>query len=353
MIPHFHILGSNTPRPSSNKTIFADGAADETFRPDLDMELSHWVPNRTPEIYKANTSTEICMNFIVQNTVAGWDLAINNHLDVDGLLSVFTLVHSDMARKHRDTIVQAAEMGDFWAYGDEKAQILFQGLTLLMNELHREKHDIRTIYERCFEAAIRLLENPTPQPGLEALSQSLRRIETGEIGRHVHAPHFVHYHIPRSLAEANLTKALHIPAFNAPIQDNMWLHPQARHQLDFEKVHLVSVETAEGHYYDLHYPGYIWADAPHAWRAPGITHSGSSNGYSFNHAPLTAAAEELTSRETAPGRWVLVEQLSPFSAVPGRNFPVILSFLDETGRPAPSHLLPAEVISLLAPIFTE
>jgi hypothetical protein len=110
----------------SRKTIFVDGSPDQTFRDGIDMELSHWFPNRTPEKYKADTSTEICMNFVSEQSSADWDLAINNHLDVDGILSVFTLIHSEFALQHRETLVEATEMGDFWAWGNERAQRLFQ-----------------------------------------------------------------------------------------------------------------------------------------------------------------------------------------------------------------------------------
>ena len=44
-----YVLGSRRPQPMSKRTIFADGSADETFRDDVDLELSHWLPNRTPQ----------------------------------------------------------------------------------------------------------------------------------------------------------------------------------------------------------------------------------------------------------------------------------------------------------------
>jgi hypothetical protein len=80
--PRLHILGTKTrERPSSVRTIFADGSADRSLRTGVDLELSHWYPNRTPESYKADTSTEICMNFVASADV-NFDLVINNHADV-------------------------------------------------------------------------------------------------------------------------------------------------------------------------------------------------------------------------------------------------------------------------------
>ncbi len=97
---NFYILGSEKYRPTSRKTIFADGSADSSYRPEMDIELSHWIHNRTPDIYKADTSTEICMNFIEKHAPEDWDLAINNHLDVDGILCVFTLQFSPYLSSH-------------------------------------------------------------------------------------------------------------------------------------------------------------------------------------------------------------------------------------------------------------
>jgi hypothetical protein len=354
---NFYILGSETRRPFSRKTIFVDGTHDDSFREGVDLELSHWIPNRTPDRFRADTSTEICMNFIWEESTDGWDLAINNHLDVDGILSVFTLVHPDFARRYRSVIVEAAEMGDFWAWGEEGAQRLFQGLTLKMEALRDAKTDIRRIYEECFEEVFRLVEDAHPdgrvQQGIEALRESVERVETGEIRRLVLHPRLVHYAIPRHLAETSLTKTLHIPAFNAPLSDDTWLHPQARNRFDRERVHLVSVDTEQGTYYDIWYPGYMWADTPHSWRAPGFHFRGSTNGYYYGYQPLEKAVEQLASMEPHQGRWTIVRELSPFSSIPGRNFPVVVSFMGEDGQPAPSGISPNSVAEILSEAFAE
>ncbi|MCF6093007.1 hypothetical protein L1765_03230 [Microaerobacter geothermalis] len=358
MIPNFYIIGSEEKRPSSRRTIFADGSADLTYRQDVDMELSHWIPNRTPAIYKADTSTEICMNFIERESMEEWDLAINNHLDVDGVLSIFTLVHSDFALKNRETIVQAAEMGDFFAWGGKPAQILFQGLTLLMNELHDKKVDIKEIYKKCFGQVFALIEgvqgeNPPIKKGIEALLQSVQRIESGEIERKVYHERFVHYHIPRSLSEKNLEKAITIPLFNDLLSDKLWLWPQARNKWDKEKVQFLSVEDKEGWYYDLWYPGYMWAETPNSWRAPGFQFKGSTNGYYYGYEPLNKAVLQLQKMDEGNGMWTIAKELSPFSSIKGRNFPVILSYIDGDQHPVISKIPPTEVAALLASVFQD
>ncbi|MEZ2660151.1 DUF6687 family protein [Aneurinibacillus aneurinilyticus] len=355
MIPHFYILGSKTERPVSRRTIFTDGAPDATFRPGIDVELSHWIPNTTPDVYAADTSTEICMNFISQNDTDEWDLAINNHVDVDGVLAVFTLVHSKQAMLHRETIIQAAEMGDFSNWGNHAAQILYQGLTVLMDDLKAKKTDTQHVYEACFKQTFSLLEGRTDDvrvvQGMEALQQSVNRVESGGIlRREVHA-RFAHYHIPFTLVKASLAKTLKIPAFNEEIKDDMWLHPQVRNRLDKEKIQLVSAEAEQGWYYDVWYPGYMWADTPHSWRAPGFIFNGSTNGYMYGYEPLEAAVRTLQKLETANGTWMLAHELSPFSSISGRNFPVVLSFLSENNQPAASELPPERVVLILASAF--
>ncbi|MFT9847041.1 DUF6687 family protein [Aneurinibacillus sp. REN35] len=356
MISNFYILGSTAKRPASQRTIFTDGAPDATFRPGVDMELSHWIPNDTPTQYKADTSTEICMRFAESNTSKGWDLAINNHLDVDGVLAVFTLVHSQIALTHRQTVIQAAEIGDFSGWGEESAQILFQGLTILMNDLKASGEDTQRIYEACFIRAQELLagkeiEEPRIQAGLRALHDSINRIASGCIERQELHSRFVHYHIPADLTVVSLAKTVEVPAFNAEVQDNMWLHPQARNRLDREKVHLVSAQVQEGWYYDVWYPGYMWADTPNSWRAPGFAFNGSTNGYRYAYAPLEDAVRTLQAEETADGIWTLAQELSPFSSVAGRNFPIVLSFLTSKNEPVASKLAPDRVASVLAAAF--
>ncbi|MCX7570442.1 hypothetical protein OS242_10760 [Tumebacillus sp. DT12] len=355
MISQFFVLGSQQERPVSRRTIFADGSADKTFREEIDLELSHWVPNRTPERYQANTSTEICLNFVAHRPAGEWDLAINNHFDVDGILSVFSLVHAEYALQHRDILVQAAEMGDFWAWGERPAQILFQGLTLFYNRLRADQTDAREIYEQSFKLVIDLIERgieaePAVKEGLDALARSVERVVAGEIERTVYHDRFVMYRIPRHLAEADLGKALHIPTFNAPLADDMWLHPQARHRDDLEKMHLVAVETADGWQYDLHVPGYMWADTLQAWRAPGFAFSGSTNGHYYGFLELEQAVADLQAWETGNGEWTLAAQLSPFASIKGRNYPVILSVIGGEASTV-SRLQPEAVAERLADVF--
>ena len=78
--------------------------------------LTHWQGNRTPRRYKADTSTEIALSFVVSSEARdNWAtaVAVNNHFDTDGVLSVWTLLDPESALTRRDLLVAAAEAGDF------------------------------------------------------------------------------------------------------------------------------------------------------------------------------------------------------------------------------------------------
>jgi hypothetical protein len=99
MIDRFEILEHEASRPDADHIIFCDGTGGSLFRESSDLELSHWRPNHTPAAYRAGTSTEICFRFLERPLPGPWTVAVNNHVDVDGILSVYALVASEHARK--------------------------------------------------------------------------------------------------------------------------------------------------------------------------------------------------------------------------------------------------------------
>src|SRR5687767_14392241 len=98
------------------------------------LHLSHWEGNTTPEELRADTSTEIALNF------AGWarrdewargvEVVTNNHFDADGVLSVWAVLNGGRALDLRGEMVAAAEAGDFSEFPGERAvrvAVLLQG----------------------------------------------------------------------------------------------------------------------------------------------------------------------------------------------------------------------------------
>ena len=84
------------------------------------IHFSHWQGNNTPAEVKADTSTEIALNLVASvnanELTQGLELVTNNHFDTDGVLSVWTVLTGKNALKFRDTLIAAAEAGDFSEY---------------------------------------------------------------------------------------------------------------------------------------------------------------------------------------------------------------------------------------------
>jgi len=347
-----HIDSSRRPRPPARRILFCDGAVDGVLA-EGDLELSHWIPNRTPARLKADTSTAICLNFVAEQAEAArrgdsgtaFDLAVNNHVDVDGVLSLWVVSRGAAALAHRETLVQAAEIGDFHAWGETPAQVLYEALVHAMQRAERDGLDDGETVARCFARIDAVLAGalaPEAEAGVAAMQTALALLERGLVQRRERGARLVHYVVPAALAEADLERALAVARFNVSLAETSLVPPQVRSRRDGERLQLMSFETRDGWYHDLWLPGYAWAETPQRWRPPGLADGGDSNVHRFACAPLDQAARDLAADERRPGHWAVAQTLTPFKALPERAFPIVLSFLDE-GRPAPSALT-AEVV---------
>lgn len=346
MIPHFEVLEHNSPRPDAQKIIFCDGTGGAIFQPETDLELSHWRPNHTPAEFRAGTSTEICFRFLDNPRSGEWTIAVNNHVDVDGLLSIYTLVQCDHAQAHRQTIIQAAEMGDFWGWGEQAAQRLFQGITWLMNS----GNSGREVYAEAFRRIPGLIDGSDPQSteiddSLVPLRDGVALVEQGQIERREIDARFVHYIVPLSVAGADDARASYVPEFNEAISTKAVLLPQVRAKWDAEKVCLVSVERVAGWFHDLFFPGYLWADTEAKWLVPGMTYHDGMSSYDLIHAPLSAAFEKLQQLEAAEGNWNLGKGDLQ------KQFPLVGRFLNRQGQVAISRQRPDQVVDMLQGVF--
>jgi hypothetical protein len=352
MIDRFEIVNATSARPEAEQIIFCDGTGGRLFDIDSDLELSHWRPNRTPPEYRAGTSTEICFRFLDNPRPGSWTIAVNNHDDVDGILTVYVLVHSGHALAHRKTIVQAAEMGDFWGWGDPPAQRLFQGLTHLMaSELEG-----RELYAEAFRRIPTLIEGTDPDcPRIEASLAPLRRgvelVKTCQITRTQIGHRLVHYIVPLSVAGDDNVTASYAPDFNEAISPNALFWPHVRAKWDAEQVCLVSVERRTGWFHDLWLPGYHWADTEGLWRVPGMNYHDGMGSYSLDNPRLIAAFQELQQQEKSPGVWALGGTSLPFGVELQSRFPLVGRYVDHEGQPAINPLAPDRVASTLGRVF--
>lgn len=355
MIDRYMILKHGDPRPDVERVIFCDGAGGGIFREGADLDLSHWRPNRTPPQYRAGTSTEICFRFLDAPLPGPWTLAANNHLDVDGLLSVYVLAHSRQALAHRQTIIEAAEMGDFWGWGEPPAQRLFQGFTRVMNDRSEAGIATQAIYDELFSRAPGLIDgtdrdSPAIEEALRPLRDGVALVEEGRIRRVPHGARFTQYVIPADLLRDRADRASYVPGFNEASSVRALLWPQARAKWDAQRVCLVSAERSGGWWHDLWFPGYLWADTEGRWIVPGIEFHNDMQTYNLRNESLFAAVAKLQQAESASGRWTLGNGHSPFSTERSL-FPVVLRFADEGGDPAISALAPDDVAKRLSTLF--
>jgi len=345
-----HISGSREPRPAAARVAYCDGGIDAAWREGADVELSHWIPNRTPAAVKASTSTEICLRFAEAGAIDGIGLAVNNHVDTDGMLSVFVLRQPELALANREVLVQAAAAGDFGAWGTPTALHLHQLMALARRRSEASGTDPLDIYRQVHGLVERALAGERfddALAGVGALDRAADRVDRGVVVRTPVTGRLTRFVLDGRHREARGW----ISRLDDPGDALSLLPASVRSRHDAERVHLVSARhTGGGWFHDLFYPGYAWAETVGLWRPPGLKEGGSSNRHRLQHPALEAAASALAEQETARGRWLVAQELTPFEALAGRGFPVVLSFVDGD-QAAPSALSPDEVAEQLAQAF--
>jgi hypothetical protein len=152
--------------------------------PGAELDLSHWECNRTPHRYKADTSTEIALGFVVsREAVEQWASAVvvNNHFDTDGVLSVWTVLDPEHALERRDLLIAAAEAGDF----DEWPE-LYHGLWLdaAIRALGSGESDDAAAYQTVLGQLFELIEKLEERRDLwgaewDALQEAVDRLRAG------------------------------------------------------------------------------------------------------------------------------------------------------------------------------
>ncbi|MFO1327665.1 MAG: DUF6687 family protein [Rubrivivax sp.] len=352
MPARLYISGSRHPRPASTRTLYADGSHDPLYREGVDLELSHWRPNVTPAVYKDDTSTGVAWRYLDAGAPGGYDLVVNDHVDTDGLLASLVLLQPQACAPHRALLLQVAAMGDFAAWGDEPAQRFYQHLAHERVRLHAAGVDPLERAWALHQVAVELMARPPQRDddGLLALRRAEAHIDAGRIVRRELAPRLVHYEVPADLAPPGLDLTPDQPRIDQPLHPAAVCPPAARARRDAERLQIVSIARAGGLWtHELCWPSYAWADTVNLWQPPGMQSTGGENEYRFELPALAQAAQELQRVETASqGRWVLAQLLDVFNAVPGRHFPVVLSFMDGDA-PAASELAPAQVRDILRP----
>jgi hypothetical protein len=98
--------------------IIVDGSAQRA----TELTLSHWPWSPTaPELLR-DTSTDIVFAYLDSPAKhRNIELVSNSHFDEDGLLSMYALIDSENALRHRDLMIGASRVGDFSIYTNPEA----------------------------------------------------------------------------------------------------------------------------------------------------------------------------------------------------------------------------------------
>ena len=104
---------------------------DGTAQADTVLTLSHWPGSGSPPQFRADTSTEMVLNYLAtpgaDKQYAPKVRAVsNNHFDEDGLCAVWAMLNPKLALKQRDLLVDVANAGDFNTYRrPQAAKVVF------------------------------------------------------------------------------------------------------------------------------------------------------------------------------------------------------------------------------------
>jgi hypothetical protein len=107
--------------------VIVDGAA----QGDTVLTLSHWPGSGSPPEFRADTSTEIVLNYLGtagarQQYAPKVSTVSNNHFDEDGLCAVWAMQNPKPALQMRDRLVDVATAGDFSTYRrPQAAKVVF------------------------------------------------------------------------------------------------------------------------------------------------------------------------------------------------------------------------------------
>ena len=299
------------------------------------LHLSHWAGNTTPEELRADTSTEIALNFVAwprrEEWTRGVEVVTNNHFDADGVLSVWTVLNGERAPGLRDELVSAAEAGDFSEFRGERAvrvSVLLQGgdnpfipgvnSPLVERLAGGARVDERRAYELVLPEVERVLTRtdeyePLWRAGWEAIARGLESFAAG-----------------RSRVEEDAESRLSLVTLAPDIYAASGFEP-ARQPTPYTavahnargEVFLVARPLAGGWGYRVDYPYYSWAETVTRPRVA--------------RRDLSALVERLNELEGGGGEW----------KADGSELTSAVKFLDGGGAAAASRLRPDEVAAEL------
>jgi hypothetical protein len=163
--------------------IVVDGGA----RPATTLTLSHWPAAPTPPALARDLSAEIVFAYLdsPEHWVDGVQPVTNDHLDKDGLVSIFALVDPPAARSQAAMLIEIARIGDFDIVRDRRAATIAFALSALADPRRSPfaaaggpgRDWTSTAYRALIQRLPLLLE--APEHGEELAADELARFDAG------------------------------------------------------------------------------------------------------------------------------------------------------------------------------
>jgi len=153
------------PQGNRRPTISCDGRIEG-----VQLELTHWTGNQTPDHLYADTSTEIALNFAKQEkqvhqldaavaTTFDNALVLNNHYDTDGVLSVWACLEPDRALQYEKLLIEGAAAGDFGEWTSEAGLKLNFAIENIAQQQEGGGSDEQLLYQEALGMLPALLED--------------------------------------------------------------------------------------------------------------------------------------------------------------------------------------------------
>src|SRR5258708_5476931 len=189
--------------------LFVDTTGDDELRAGVDLDLSHWYPNRTPRRYRADTSAAIALRFAAEHPDHAYTV-LNDHADTDGVVSVFALVFPELAIAHSDVLAEVAGMGDFSFWAERPARLLYAALSERRGSLRADGVDTSATFDSCLSflaGYLRGEESASPRwvAASDAFERSAALVQQGDAARTDLAPRLVEYRVGDAFGAVHLS----------------------------------------------------------------------------------------------------------------------------------------------------
>ncbi len=235
---------------SRDNVISVDGAFDAK------LQLSHWVGNKSPSELKAPTTTEMAFKLIEhpekEKYLNGIDVVSNNHYDADGVISSFTLLFPEEAKKYKSSLIYIARTGDFAEFTTEDA---FNANTVIESFVNEEKSLLKNILSQGnYPKAMQIIY----QTVFQLLPEIVKNIDKYE--KYWREEFNYYSKSEESFLTKNSVFSNYGDCYLSVIESDFILHPVAKFKhADFDVV-LSAVKNEEKHLYQIEYKYRTWFD---------------------------------------------------------------------------------------------